>query len=175
MTERAAGGYADLDLRPTQELVELINAEDALVAPSVRLAAPQLAAAIDAIGERLSAGGRLLYVGAGTSGRLALVDAAECVPTFGVPPTTVVAIVAGGAHAHAIAQESAEDDEEAGAADLIAVGRRPERRRRRHLGRRPHAVRTGCTRRCPCSRCAHGCAGLCGRALRSAQPPTSRW
>ena len=70
----------------------------------------------------MSSGGRLLYVGAGTSGRLALVDAAECVPTFGVPPTTVVAIVAGGAHAHAIAQESAEDDEEAGAADLIAVG-----------------------------------------------------
>ena len=122
MTERAAGGYADLDLRPTQELVELINAEDALVAPSLRLAAPQLAAAIDAIGERLAAGGRLLYVGAGTSGRLALVDAAECVPTFGVPPTTVVAIVAGGAHAHAVAQESAEDDEEAGAADLSAVG-----------------------------------------------------
>ena len=122
VTERTAGGYADLDLRPTQELVELINAEDALVAPSVRLAAPQLAAAIDAIGERLSAGGRLLYVGAGTSGRLALVDAAECVPTFGVPATTVVAIVAGGAHAHAIAQESAEDDEVAGAADLVAVG-----------------------------------------------------
>ena len=92
------------------------------MAPSVRLAAPQLAAAIDAIGERLAAGGRLLYVGAGTSGRLALVDAAECVPTFGVPPTTVVAIVAGGAHAHAVAQESAEDDEAAGAADLAAAG-----------------------------------------------------
>ncbi len=125
-TERTAGGYAELDLLPTQELVELINAEDAHVAPSVRLAAPQLAAAIDAIGERLAAGGRLLYVGAGTSGRLALVDAAECGPTFGVPPTTVMAIVAGGAHAHAIAQESAEDDEVAGEADLIAVGAGPQ-------------------------------------------------
>ena len=124
-TERTAGGYAELDLLPTQELVELINAEDAQVAPAVRGAAPQLAAAIDAIGERLAGGGRLIYVGAGTSGRLALVDAAECGPTFGVPPSTVMAIVAGGAHAHAIAQESAEDDEVAGEADLIAVGVAP--------------------------------------------------
>jgi N-acetylmuramic acid 6-phosphate etherase len=122
VTERLTGAYADLDLRPTQELVELINDEDARVAPAVRLAAPEIAAAIDAIAARMEAGGRLLYVGAGTSGRLALVDAAEVVPTFGIPPTRVVAIVAGGGDAYAVAQEAAEDDAVAGAADLTAAG-----------------------------------------------------
>jgi N-acetylmuramic acid 6-phosphate etherase len=125
-TERAAGAYADLDLRTTRELVETINDEDARVAPAVRRAAPALAAAIDAIGERLARGGRLVYVGAGSSGRLALVDAAECGPTFGLPPDRVVAIVAGGAGAVAVAQESAEDDADAGAADVAAAGIGPD-------------------------------------------------
>ena len=125
-TERTAGGYAELDLLPTQELVELINAEDALVAPSVRLAAPQLAAAIDAIGERLAAAaGCSTSAPARPAGSRSSMPP-SAVPTFGVPPTTVMAIVAGGAHAHAIAQESAEDDEVAGAADLIAVGAGPQ-------------------------------------------------
>jgi N-acetylmuramic acid 6-phosphate etherase len=121
VTEQHHADHADLDLRPTRELVELINDEDAIVAGAVRQAAPALAAAIDAIVGRLQAGGRLIYVGAGSSGRLALVDAAECGPTFGVPPEQVVAIVAGGAHALAVAQEAAEDDADAGGADVTAA------------------------------------------------------
>jgi N-acetylmuramic acid 6-phosphate etherase len=126
LTERTTTAYADLDLRTTRDLVEVINDEDARVAPAVRRAAPELAAAIDAIGERLARGGRLVYVGAGSSGRLALVDAAECGPTFGVPPTQVIAIVAGGGAALAVAQEAAEDDAEGGAADLAAAGIGPD-------------------------------------------------
>src|SRR3954470_1950366 len=80
VTEQHHAERADLDLRPTRALVELINDEDATVASAVRRAAPALAAAIDAIVARLQTGGRLIYVGAGSSGRLALVDAAECGP-----------------------------------------------------------------------------------------------
>jgi len=125
VTERRARAGSDIDLRSTLELVELINDEDALAAPAVRTAAPALAAAVDAIVERLEAGGRLLYAGAGSSGRLAAVDAAECGPTFGVAPGRVQALVAGGAGALAVAQEAAEDDAEAAAADLGAVGVSP--------------------------------------------------
>ena len=125
VTERRAEQGADLDLRSTLELVELINDEDALAAPAVRTVAPALAAAIDAIVERLEGGGRLLYAGAGSSGRLAAVDAAECGPTFGLAPGRVQALVAGGAGALAVAQEEAEDDAEAAAADLAAVGVTP--------------------------------------------------
>lgn len=120
-TERRAAGGDDLDLRPTLELVELLNDEDAGVPAAVRRAAPALAAAIDEIVARLERGGRLVYVGAGTSGRLAHVDAAECGPTFGVPTEQVIALVAGGAGALAVAQESAEDDAGAGAADVEAA------------------------------------------------------
>jgi N-acetylmuramic acid 6-phosphate etherase len=126
VTEVAAEAHADLDLRSTQELVELLNDEDATVAEAVRGAAPSLAAAIDTIVERLERGGRLIYVGAGSSGRLALVDAAECGPTFGVPPGQVIAVIAGGPSAAAVAQEAAEDDESAGGADLTAVDVGPD-------------------------------------------------
>jgi N-acetylmuramic acid 6-phosphate etherase len=121
VTEAVAEAHADLDLRSTQELVELLNEEDATVPAAVRDAASNLAAAIDAIVERLERGGRLVYVGAGSSGRLALVDAAECGPTFGVPPGQVIALIAGGAEAVPVAQEAAEDDHGAGSADLKAV------------------------------------------------------
>jgi N-acetylmuramic acid 6-phosphate etherase len=113
---------ADIDLRTTRELVELINDADATVAAAVRRASAALADAIDAIVGRLELGGRLVYVGAGSSGRLALVDAAECGPTFGLEPDRVVALVAGGPTALATAQEAAEDDAEAGAADVAAAG-----------------------------------------------------
>src|SRR5918992_4676275 len=122
VTERYVSDHADLDLRSTLALVELINDEDAKVAAAVREASPAIAAAIDAIVARLEDGGRLVYVGAGSSGRLALVDAAECGPTFGVPAEQVVALVAGGSAALAVAQEAAEDDAEAGAADVAAAG-----------------------------------------------------
>ena len=119
ITERRRPEHADLDLRPTRELVELINDEDALVAPAVRQAAGQLAAAIDGIVVRLRGGGRLVYAGAGTSGRLAQVDAAECGPTFGVPSELVTAVVAGGVEVGA--PEAVEDDAAAGAVDLRAT------------------------------------------------------
>src|SRR5918993_455377 len=122
VTEDHVAGRADLDLRSTLELVELINDEDAGVPVAVRSAAHPLAVAIDAIAERVARGGRLIYVGAGSSGRLAAVDAAECGPTFGVPPDQVVVIVAGGVAALAVAQEAAEDDGAAGARDLQAAG-----------------------------------------------------
>jgi len=113
---------ADLDLRTTRELVGLMRASDAAVMPAVEAAEDALAAAVDAIVGRLAAGGRLLYVGAGTSGRLALVDAVECQTTFGLDAGRVVALVAGGPDATAVAQEQAEDDTDAGAAELRALG-----------------------------------------------------
>ena len=89
ITEERSAGPADLDLLSTHDLVERINDEDARVAPAVRAAAPALAAAVDAVAARLESGGRLVYVGAGSSGRLALVDAVECGPTFGLAPGRV--------------------------------------------------------------------------------------
>lgn len=121
-TEAWREDAADLDLRPTAELVALMSAEDASVPPLVAAAGASIAAAIDAVSERLLAGGRLVYVGAGTSGRLALVDAVECESTFGVEPGRVVALVAGGATATATAQEAAEDDRDAGAAAVRELG-----------------------------------------------------
>jgi N-acetylmuramic acid 6-phosphate etherase len=113
VTEAREARHADIDLRSTLELVELINDEDARVAPAVRETAPVLAASIDAIVARLARGGRLVYVGAGTSGRLGALDASECGPTFGLPDGRVVARVA--------ADGAAEDDAGAGAACLDDV------------------------------------------------------
>ena len=123
VTEQHRPDLADLDLRSTRELVDLINVDDQTVPPAVAAVAEPLAGAIDAIVERLERGGRLIYVGAGSSGRLAAVDAAECGPTFSAADD-VIALVAGGIDAVATAQEAAEDDREAGAADVagVAVG-----------------------------------------------------
>src|SRR5215510_9872087 len=89
-TEAWNAAGADLDLRPTIELVELMNAEDATVPAAVSAAADAIADATDAIAERLQRGGRLIYVGAGTSGHLAAVDAAECESTFSTRPGQVI-------------------------------------------------------------------------------------
>jgi N-acetylmuramic acid 6-phosphate etherase len=113
VTERRNEATADLDLRSTTELVELINDEDATVAGAVRSASRSLAEAIDAIVARLARGGRLVYVGAGTSGRLAALDAAECPATFGVGPSLVLALVA--------ETEALEDDAAAGGAAVAAA------------------------------------------------------
>ena len=121
-TEARDPGAADLDLQSTLDLVRRMNAEDAGVPAAVARADAAIAAAIDAVAERLAAGGRLVYVGAGTSGRLALVDAAECESTFAVPPGRVVALIAGGSAAAATAQEEAEDDHDAGAAAVRELG-----------------------------------------------------
>jgi N-acetylmuramic acid 6-phosphate etherase len=122
-TEQARPELADLDLRSTLELVRLMNAEDATVAAAVAAAAPAVAAAVDAIAARLDAGGRLIYLGAGSAGRLAAVDAAECAPTFGVDPGLVVACVAGTPNLGrtTASTEAAEDDMAAGCADLRAA------------------------------------------------------
>jgi N-acetylmuramic acid 6-phosphate etherase len=111
----ASPGAEDLDLRPTRELVELMNRHDAGVPAVVAAAAPAIGDAIDAIVERLRRGGRLIYAGAGTSGRLAALDAAECRSTFSTPPGQVVALLAGGESAPPEVQDAAEDDDEAGA------------------------------------------------------------
>src|SRR5829696_2169057 len=113
VTERRIEANADLDLLGTLELVELVNDADATVAAAVRAAAAPLAEAVDGIVERLERGGRLVYVGAGTSGRLAAVDAAECPSTFGVDPERVLAVVA--------LEEGHEDDARAGKAALGAA------------------------------------------------------
>jgi N-acetylmuramic acid 6-phosphate etherase len=114
VTERRIEAHSDLDLRGTRELVELINDADATVAAAVAAAAGPLAEAVDAIVERLQRGGRLVYAGAGTSGRLAAVDAAECPSTFGIEPDRVLAVVA--------VEEAHEDDIEAGAEGALTVG-----------------------------------------------------
>src|SRR4051812_32573784 len=95
-----------------------MNDEDASVATAVRAAAQQIADAVDAIDARLSRGGRMISLGAGTGGRLAVVDAVECEPTYGTAPGQVVALLAGGPEAMADAREGDEDDAEAGARDV---------------------------------------------------------
>jgi N-acetylmuramic acid 6-phosphate etherase len=110
-SRRADVDYASLS---TQELVELMNAEDASVPAAVGAAAGAIADTLDAIVERLAAGGRLVYAGAGTSGRIAALDAEECEATFSTPPGQVVALVAGADAPSAEAREAAEDDEPAG-------------------------------------------------------------
>lgn len=110
-----------LDRKSTLEILRLLNQEDARVARAVRKELPKIACAVDAIVEAFSRGGRLIYVGAGTSGRLAVIDAAECAPTFGVPPDMVQAVIAGGARALRYATEDAEDSSANGAMDLQRV------------------------------------------------------
>ena len=117
-TEARDAAGADLDLRSTAELVELMNGEDASVPSAVAASAPAVAALVDDVAARLALGGRLLYVGAGTSGRLAALDAAECEATFSLEPGTVTALVAGEGAESALEQEAAEDDADGGRADV---------------------------------------------------------
>jgi N-acetylmuramic acid 6-phosphate etherase len=112
----------DLSTRSVIDIVGLINAEDALVAGAVQRELPRVAAAVEAIVARLAKGGRLFYVGTGTSGRLGVLDASECPPTFGVPGELVQAVIAGGYDACFRAVEASEDDRAAGGRDLAARG-----------------------------------------------------
>jgi len=125
-TEAANARTRGLDLLSASELVALLADENVMAAEAVRAATPAIARVVDAIVERLRMGGTLHYVGAGTSGRLAMLDAAECPPTFGTPPTLVVAHVAGGPAALVRAVEGAEDDGDAGAAEVRAHVRRTD-------------------------------------------------
>lgn len=125
ITEQANPRTRDIDRRTTLEIVTLINNEDRTVADAVALALPQVAEAVERIVARLSNGGRLFYVGTGTSGRLGVLDASECPPTYGVPPDLVRGIIAGGFEALYKAVEAAEDDPEQAARDLDAAGVTP--------------------------------------------------
>ena len=125
ITEQRNPASSNLDRLPTAELVALINREDQSVPLAVEAALPQVTAAVDAIIERFQKGGRLFYVGSGTSGRLGVLDAVECPPTFGVAPDRVQGVLAGGDGAIFRAVEGAEDDREAGAGDLSERECRP--------------------------------------------------
>jgi N-acetylmuramic acid 6-phosphate etherase len=120
-TERRNPRTRDLDRMSALEIVRVLNREDARVAPAVRRELPRIARAVDAIVRAFRRRGRLLYVGAGTSGRLAVLDASECPPTFGVSPKMVRALIAGGERAIRHAAEGAEDSASSGARDLAAA------------------------------------------------------
>jgi N-acetylmuramic acid 6-phosphate etherase len=122
LTEQPNPASEHIDSLPTAEALAIINREDQKVAGAVATQIPQIADAVDRIADLLSAGGRLFYIGAGTSGRLAVLDAAECPPTFQVSPELVQGIIAGGEPALARATEASEDDPEAGRRDLAARG-----------------------------------------------------
>jgi N-acetylmuramic acid 6-phosphate etherase len=125
VTERRPA-IADLELRSTLELVELMNREDAAVPAAVGAAASELAEAVDAVVAKLREGGRLVYVGAGTSGRIAALDADECESTFSVRAGQVLALVAGSGLGSSGARDAAEDDARAGA-DAVRAARVAER------------------------------------------------
>ena len=114
-TERRNPASAELDQLSTLEMMRVMNEEDAKVAAAVAAALPQIAAAVDAIAERFARGGRLFYLGAGTSGRLGVLDASECPPTFGVPASLFVGLIAGGDSALRTSSEGSEDSAEEGA------------------------------------------------------------
>ncbi|MFM8278580.1 MAG: N-acetylmuramic acid 6-phosphate etherase [Cyanobium sp.] len=122
LTEQAHPASGDLDCLSTPELVRLFCQNDLEPQRAVAQAAPELAAAIDAISTRLARGGRLFYLGAGTSGRLGVLDAAECPPTFCSPPELVQGVLAGGAPALLRSSEGLEDQRQAGQQDLEARG-----------------------------------------------------
>ncbi len=144
----------DLDALSTLEMVTRFNQQDATVAEAVKATLPQVAQAVDAAAEALLAGGRIIYMGAGTSGRLGILDAAECPPTFGVPHDLVVGLIAGGPGALLRAVEGAEDNPQFGEQDLcginleardLVVGLAASGRTPYVLGGLAYARRCGCT------------------------------
>lgn len=121
-TERSRPDLADLDSRSTRDLVETIARDDATVPAAVAAAGAEISSAVDLVVSALERGGRLVYAGAGTPGRLGVLDAAECPPTFGVDPDRVVALVAGGSAAITAAVEGAEDDAATAREDVAGLG-----------------------------------------------------
>lgn len=118
-TEQRNPKSMDIDARSTSEILKIINDEDKTVPLAVEKELPYIEQAVELIVKAIKKGGRLLYFGAGTSGRLGVVDASECPPTFGTPPGLIQGFIAGGKEAMFKAQEGAEDHEENGAADVI--------------------------------------------------------
>jgi N-acetylmuramic acid 6-phosphate etherase len=121
-TEQANPASADLDRLDLPAAFDVMNREDAGIAAAVARAKPEIVAAIEIVSARLAAGGRLFYVGAGTSGRLGVLDAAECPPTFGTEPSLVQGVIAGGARALVASVEGAEDGRAAGGRELEERG-----------------------------------------------------
>src|SRR5438270_9323144 len=117
-TEAPNPSSAEIDSLSTLQMLEVISAADREVAPAVAREITDIAKAVDAIVERLETGGRLFYIGAGTSGRLGVLDASECPPTFNTPPELVQGLIAGGDRALRHSIEKAEDDPEQGKHDL---------------------------------------------------------
>ena len=126
LTEQRNPASARIDEVDTAEMLAIINNEDARVAPAVGAQLPAIARAVDATAAALAQGGRLFYLGAGTSGRLGILDASECPPTYGTDPALVQGLIAGGQPAVFSAVEGAEDDRQGAAADLEAKALGPE-------------------------------------------------
>ncbi len=120
-TEQRNPNSMDIDIRSSGDILKIINNEDKTVPLAVEKEIPYITLAVDLIVNALKNGGRLLYFGAGTSGRLGVVDASECPPTFGTPPGLIEGFIAGGKEAMFVAQEGAEDLEENGAKDVLAA------------------------------------------------------
>ena len=117
-TEQPNAATKNLDLKPSLEIARIINWQDATVAGAVKAALPQIARGIDLIADALKQGGRLIYVGAGTSGRIGALDASECSPTFNTDPRTVQFVIAGGTKALHTATEASEDSRELGRREI---------------------------------------------------------
>src|SRR5690242_19627281 len=122
VTEQPNPASARIDTLSTEQMLRTINSEDHKVADAVAREIPAIARAVDAIVVAIGRGGRLFYIGAGTSGRLGVLDASECPPTFSVPPELVQGIMAGGEAALSRATEATEDDPAMGVRDLTARG-----------------------------------------------------
>ncbi len=122
LTEQPNPASASIDALPTEQVLRIINSEDQKVACAVQAEIPAIARAVDAVVAAFQRGGRLFYIGAGTSGRLGVLDASECPPTFSVPPDMVQGIIAGGESALSSATETTEDDPAIGRRDLTARG-----------------------------------------------------
>jgi N-acetylmuramic acid 6-phosphate etherase len=122
LTEQVSPESRDIDARSTVDILRIINDADGKVAPAVAAEIPEIGKLVDAVASAVQNGGRLFYIGAGTSGRLGVLDAAECPPTFNVPPETVQGIIAGGERALARATEATEDDPAQGRRDLLERG-----------------------------------------------------
>lgn len=122
VTEGIHPGSADLDDFSSKQILEFMSAEDARVAPAVRAVLPQVEKAVALVLKSFRAGGRLIYVGAGTSGRLGILDAAECPPTFGSDPRQVIGLIAGGREAVFLSKEGLEDEQDQGRQNLTDIG-----------------------------------------------------
>ncbi len=121
VTESRNPASEQIDTLPTLDMLKVINQQDQLVALAVAQTLPQVAQAVEAIATAFAQGGRLIYMGAGTSGRLGILDASECPPTYGSQPEQVIGLIAGGHTAILKAVENAEDNRELGQSDLKAL------------------------------------------------------